>query len=272
MRIIVHAGPHKTGTTAIQDFLASNRATLRSVGVHYPKFIPGRTGQHNVPWSIKGWNLRLLGAEHEHELPRAILDNYLGEARTLGAHTLLLSSEDFSLLTAEEWQEFFRCLSDALDAQSMEAEVCVTWSKRSTRQLARASYSTLVLMGLALEFDEVRRPLQAHFRSFYRNIVRFATSPTLRISRRPVHWRRRGFLHAWMTDVVSVHSGTALKFSRSPVNQSLSMNRLRRLARDNGTRGVVFDTDALWSWPDYHDETSIQNQRRARADLLGRGS
>lgn len=35
-RLILHVGTHKTGTTAIQSFLASHRRELAAAGVHYP--------------------------------------------------------------------------------------------------------------------------------------------------------------------------------------------------------------------------------------------
>lgn len=42
--LILHAGIHKTGTTAIQMSLAANRAWLRTKGVHYPELVPGMQG------------------------------------------------------------------------------------------------------------------------------------------------------------------------------------------------------------------------------------
>jgi len=38
MTLIVHIGSHKTGTTAIQRFAASHRATLRERGLWYPSY------------------------------------------------------------------------------------------------------------------------------------------------------------------------------------------------------------------------------------------
>ena len=36
MRLVVHLGMSKTGSTAIQSTLVANRARLRQMGVHYP--------------------------------------------------------------------------------------------------------------------------------------------------------------------------------------------------------------------------------------------
>ena len=39
-RLLLHAGFHKTGTTAIQEFAAGNREALQSLGICYPAFKP----------------------------------------------------------------------------------------------------------------------------------------------------------------------------------------------------------------------------------------
>ncbi|WP_158818620.1 hypothetical protein [Methylocapsa sp. S129] len=45
---IIHAGPHKTGTTTIQDFLSANRDWLTAEGVCYPVDPIGLTGHHGL--------------------------------------------------------------------------------------------------------------------------------------------------------------------------------------------------------------------------------
>lgn len=51
---MVHCGLHKTGTTALQNFLTANRAVLRQHGVLYPTTgTPGGlTGHHNLAWQM----------------------------------------------------------------------------------------------------------------------------------------------------------------------------------------------------------------------------
>lgn len=60
--LILHAGVHKTGTTAIQMSLAANRAWLRTKGVHYPELVPGlrgpKTAHHAVIHALAKPTLR----------------------------------------------------------------------------------------------------------------------------------------------------------------------------------------------------------------------
>ena len=93
-RVVLHVGPSKTGTTSLQRALAEHRATLRVHGICYPETIPAsREGQHSLAWDI----LRATG--HAVRGPgRASLSwpRALAAARADRAHTLLISSEEFS--------------------------------------------------------------------------------------------------------------------------------------------------------------------------------
>ena len=53
----IHAGTHKTGTTAIQRFLAGNRETLARAGFYYPRsgcWHPEFPGHHNLMFELTG--------------------------------------------------------------------------------------------------------------------------------------------------------------------------------------------------------------------------
>ncbi len=49
--LFVHIGMHKTGTTAIQHFLSSNKANLERLGYLYPG---NAIAQHEIGWMLKG--------------------------------------------------------------------------------------------------------------------------------------------------------------------------------------------------------------------------
>jgi glycosyltransferase involved in cell wall biosynthesis len=80
MRILLHIGTHKTGTTSIQRSLQAQAARLRQQGVWYP---PAGDAQHwRLAYDLRAGNRRPLLAA-------------LAEARQQGCDTLLLSSEAF---------------------------------------------------------------------------------------------------------------------------------------------------------------------------------
>ena len=89
--IYLHIGTHKTGTTALQNFLFRNREELLSKGFLYPKSARpgGSRGHHNLAWSVKKAKRYdpLAGSwkEIQKEINRLSPDN------------VVLSSEEFEI-------------------------------------------------------------------------------------------------------------------------------------------------------------------------------
>lgn len=88
MTVILHAGMHKTATTALQASLASNRAALEEHGFFYPEM---GVQHHNA-----ALNLRF-----PHWDPRPIRDQ-ITLARAKAASTIIFSAEVLSILSANE--------------------------------------------------------------------------------------------------------------------------------------------------------------------------
>lgn len=118
MRLILHAGTHKTGTTSIQKVLADNRAWLRERNLYYPDggaTIRSRLPHHEFAHGIT----RADPARHSASLA------FIKEVRqnTLDGETIVISSEPiyrhFSghdgflpLADAEYWTRRRRYLED----------------------------------------------------------------------------------------------------------------------------------------------------------------
>lgn len=98
MRIILHIGVYKTGTTAVQSFLSRNRAVLAERGVLYPESFTKFDAHHPLPWA--------LGVGHQAKdlsvRPDEVVGAILQEADSAGADTIILSSEEFINLEAAE--------------------------------------------------------------------------------------------------------------------------------------------------------------------------
>lgn len=94
MKIILHIGANKTGTTVLQKYFTENAQVLRRSGVCWPK--TGRVG--SAHYGISNW----LGFGEKHNpLPEQELlqarANLFEEVRTSGAACTILSSEYFIL-------------------------------------------------------------------------------------------------------------------------------------------------------------------------------
>lgn len=89
IQVAIHIGAPKTGSSAIQFFLNSNRRRLERLGYYYPEHFVDEN-------SVSGGHSQLSALIVKNELLKAqeLLSKWLAEATRLGL-TLLLSSEDF---------------------------------------------------------------------------------------------------------------------------------------------------------------------------------
>jgi hypothetical protein len=99
MKLILHIGTHKTGTTALQQFLYANRKKLAMCGFHYA------TPPHGLQEANFIANALNVGDTHAVQ---AFLVKHVTVARRHGFHTILASAENFyamSVLSAMQRRE-----------------------------------------------------------------------------------------------------------------------------------------------------------------------
>ena len=89
MKLILHIGTHKTGSTALQQFLVANPAVLAECGIHYA--VP----RSSIKASAIVHALRVDDRRRIHEF----LMSHLEVARRKKAHTLIVSAESFYAMT-----------------------------------------------------------------------------------------------------------------------------------------------------------------------------
>jgi hypothetical protein len=69
MKVIIHSGWHKTGSTALQNFCLMNSETLESKKVIFPETGLLAGAHHRIPWSLQHEkrNPWALSSGHSHE-------------------------------------------------------------------------------------------------------------------------------------------------------------------------------------------------------------
>jgi hypothetical protein len=90
MKLLLHIGTPKTGTTALQAFLHENRETLAASGFHYA------TGPHGLREGNHVANALNLG---QSSVVYAFFTKHMDLARRRGARTILVSAENFSVMS-----------------------------------------------------------------------------------------------------------------------------------------------------------------------------
>lgn len=89
MRLILHIGTHKTGTSAVQECLYRNEGRLAERGIYYARRPRARALNQ----------LAQLIATGREAQAQALIDSHVAKAKTAGATTLLISAESFFAMT-----------------------------------------------------------------------------------------------------------------------------------------------------------------------------
>jgi hypothetical protein len=142
MRVVIHAGTHKTGTTALQATLAT-RDSAREGPVFYPASCRGPgPGHQQLAWELL--------ADPRHDPRRGTLAGLVAEMSARRAALSIVSAEGLQLLHADPGA--LRALEAALRSGGFTTDVVMYVRRRD--HYAAALYAQLVLhRSLSLPFD-----------------------------------------------------------------------------------------------------------------------
>ncbi|CAE7734476.1 unnamed protein product [Symbiodinium sp. CCMP2592] len=139
-RLIVHVGPHKTGTTALQEFLMNNRGWLRKkwgVAVGYTGGPKNAAYSMAIPLHNHVANSSRLNFS---ALPATIREAFeFLESAVNSSEVVVLSSEAFSTFTNETWGLFRSqlvtksCLSAVVLHRDAPRWIAAVWSQKNKR-------------------------------------------------------------------------------------------------------------------------------------------
>ncbi len=181
MKVILHIGTEKTGTSSIQLFLNKNRRALRSNGYHYLQ----TAGTYNH-WALPAYCcestrlddfFRKQSVETDQErdsFKRDFIKRFDHELRSLSPniHTVIISSEHFHsrLRSEREMQNLKTLLDQYFDEFSIlcyireQADTCESW------------YSTSLKSGATYSFQEFIRRCkpEAYYFNYYEVLENWA--------------------------------------------------------------------------------------------------
>jgi hypothetical protein len=140
-RLIIHAGFHKSGTTALQESFNSQKIELRQSGLIYPDI--GRKAHHRTAWALSGrtWGWNKKGGEKTSKKEWTDIAKAINSNKT---ETILLSSEFFSELTKEEIHTIFN------DIKGRKIEAIFTL--RPLVKLLGSSYQQYLKYGITADY------------------------------------------------------------------------------------------------------------------------
>lgn len=145
-KIFLHVGHFKTGTTALQVFMARNAARFRSVGLHYAECRRKNAKHSALAFSLyRAVGVRTLMHGYVDDTPPdAIWREFFDEVRSRPEAAVLLSSEEFMRLGA--WPEATELLRKIIAPASEEFDFRVIAYLRPPQDHLRSWYNQLVKM------------------------------------------------------------------------------------------------------------------------------
>jgi hypothetical protein len=157
VRLILHVGTHKTGTSALQACLRQNEGILASKGIHYAR--QPRSKHAN------GWAKLVAKGRKAESL--AFLNHHIDEALRLGASTLLISAESFYAMTTffhkfngrnqDYWKSELEAIERLRDILPFELPVkLVVFFRRQDNFLESIYREVVKSKAVALSIDEFR--------------------------------------------------------------------------------------------------------------------
>jgi hypothetical protein len=157
MNLVLHVGPHKTGTTFIQHALNDEHQMLVERGIFYPNGPqiqesgqPFPSHSHVLYW-LRNWSWASMGLVEPGDYTLdGELQRWIDEAQNRSCHTLFLSSEEFSRASLEEWKTFHQALLDAEAALHLHVDrIDLFYTNRDEGTRLRSMYAEMVKHGLA---------------------------------------------------------------------------------------------------------------------------
>ncbi|MBU3692266.1 MAG: hypothetical protein FGM47_01955 [Candidatus Nanopelagicaceae bacterium] len=140
-RLVIHAGFHKSGTTALQESFDAQSEELKEHGVIYPNI--GRKAHHRVAWALTqrtwGWSKR--GGERTS---RKYWTDLAKSVNSSNAETIVISSEFFSELDGDA----IRTISNEIRNRKIQ----VLFTVRPLVKLLGSSYQQYLKYGIKADY------------------------------------------------------------------------------------------------------------------------
>ena len=141
-KLVIHAGFHKTGTTALQHSLQASTELLKTAGYRYPIVDQGTSQSGSVlALADRGWGWQARGSK---VIPKRIWTKLVKQVRS-GQDNIILSSEFFSELDELQIQEIKSAFA-GLDCQ-------IVFTLRAFDKLFPSTYQQALKSGSAYSYE-----------------------------------------------------------------------------------------------------------------------
>lgn len=167
VQLIIHVGPHKTATTSIQSLMLTYSDVLLENGILYPPSPHISGAHHHVPCEIKGGDPFRLGILDPLPPLESEMTSWLVQARSKEAHSVLISAEDLSTLSKDDWVSFSDFLKTAEESTQIHiSKVLIMFTSRDFESRLQSVYLESLKHGCALRREELNPSLETEISTY----------------------------------------------------------------------------------------------------------
>jgi hypothetical protein len=234
-RIVIHTGPWKTGSSALQQFFYTNRDRLLANQVFYPTGQIIAQSQVEIPNFFTKELSRFMTLEDAINFDlKTLVRNYLSELTVNRAKVLLLSSEDFSNFDAGNYLEMINFFSEEFDFELEliyfdfePKERLSSYVNQYVRQGEFVDESSLAeifarIKLITPQFEAATRDISAHLHRINYNDLENSVDIYVKILEvilgEPINWN----LHEWAVPT----NGQNISISSETLKQLNDFNKL----------------------------------------------
>lgn len=163
MKLFLHIGPHKTGTTSVQNFFYDHRKELNKRGLLYPAYSLYDKQHLLLPLKYLPKNQLYESLRGEHMAHT--VDGFVNSLRSCRSEFIFLSSEAFSELIVRDMDSF----SEIMRKLTKMFDVEILYLKRDLFDLSISAYKHLIRILDNTNIEYFRQHLSVPTKAVYEN-------------------------------------------------------------------------------------------------------
>ena len=265
VRLVLHVGPRKTGSSSLQVLLGRHRDLLTQHGVFVPPGVNEEfPGHHMVPYRLLGRTVKTLGGADTEDLA-ALFSTWLVAATKNDCGVIVVSAEDLSIMSEMAWRELGQILTEAqaLSGVSVSSlDLVVVERNREAR--ARSGANELVKHGATAPIPRLVKRIEQDDKIFDKimgKLPRMFPLPTVMIH---VQFDGDNLMGRWIAQVLGESIAETLPPTAFDVmiNPAMADTTIEQLRKFNELNSPGDPTQAALGLPSPETEEEIRAFRR----------
>ena len=265
VRLVLHVGPRKTGSSSIQDLLARHRHLLSDHGIFVPPGVNEEyPGHHMVSYRLLGRKVFTLGGTEVDDLAE-LFSTWLTATVERDCDVIVISAEDLSIMPESAWRDFGHILIEAQERAAVKvSKLDVIFVKRNSEARARSGASELVKHGATAPISQLIKITRQGDKTIDKIFGRVPRILPFPIVVTHVQFEGDNLLRRWIAQVLGENIAEILPSAAFDVmvNPAMAYDTVEELRKFNELNCPADPAEAALALPDPETDEEIRAFRR----------